>query len=210
MPVLATKSATPESVSESLRKYQHIRNKVKTPILTEAEAERIALAIVRNIWPNRGLDLSSDEMDGKLNHLEQQTGISRKFLTYFLGQEILPLAFKKCTGVEIDVRVHYDASVLHHYNAGEIALALLKADGLELRHDQFRARLKRLANNTGIPIQDLTMFYEQEIISTVLAKTLGWQSCQITIGRMSPSAKAESNPDDPLKDHLTKVATAAP
>ena len=174
------------------------------------KAEQIALAIVRDIWPNRGLDLSPEEMDSKLNNLEKQTGVPKKLLAYFLGQEILSPAFERCTGLEIDVRVHRDADIQKNYYHGEIALALLKADGLDLRRDQFRVRLERLANNTGIPIQDITMFYEQAIIPNVLVRTMGWQNCEITIGRMPPPAETEAATDDPLKRQLIKVASATP
>ena len=147
--------------------------------ISQERAGEIALAVIKVIWSNRGVDLEPRKFNAELGRLKRKTGINEQYLAYFFGQELLPLIFLRATDVQIDVNVHYRRDLGSDFNAGEIALALLKAEGIDLRPDQLKPRLERLSERTGIALDELMTFMVQEIITAAMTATTG-QSYQIT------------------------------
>jgi hypothetical protein len=169
-------SATPELVSEQFGDISTLQRMNKISI---ERAEQIALAVIRVMWSNRGLNLSKVDLDSRLTRFEKQTGVNKRQLVRFYAEELLAGTFEHCTGATI--RVQYVRSAGEEnsgYDAKKIALALLKARGLELRPD-FQTRLERVEKKTGIPVTDLGAFFAQEVTPVVVAEAFGWKSCKI-------------------------------
>jgi hypothetical protein len=154
--------------------------------MTAERAGQIALAIIKQTWPNRGIDLSQEEFESRLSRLQKQSGINQLNLAHFFAEELLASAFERCTKVMIEVKVLSGRSLEANYNARGIALALLIADGFDFRPDQFQPRLKRLTESTGIPLQELEDFYIQEIIPHGLAVATG-KDCKVVVSERPPS-----------------------
>lgn len=157
---------------------------MKEQISTKRAGE-IALAIIRHTWSNRGINLSQEEFDGKLNRLEKQAGIRKLYLGYFFAEELLARTFEKCAGVLITVQVHFTRGISNDYHADAIAIALLRADGIDFRPDQFQPRLKRLTEITDIPLLELENFYLQEIIPHALTAATG-KDCKVVVSERPP------------------------
>lgn len=150
-------------------------NKISTE-----RAEQIALAVIRVMWSNRGLNLSKVDLDSRLTRFERQTGMKKPYLVRFYAEELLAGTFEHCTGATIRVQYVQPTGQQEEggYDAKKIALALLKAKGLELRPD-FQTRLERVEKKTGIPVAELSTFFAQEVTPGAVAEAFGWKSCKI-------------------------------
>ncbi len=165
----------------SVKLTEKNKNKMKTN--ANEEAERIALAIVKNTAHNKGIFFRPKDTVEDLKKMSEEIGISVIYLAYFIAREILGEIFWRCTGVKIQIEV-FSQPGFNGYNAGAVALTLLKHDhdarkiARALKEESVRAsqlpeNLQRIFDEqvkyAGISSQELAIFYRQEIVPTVSA-----------------------------------------
>lgn len=140
--------------------------------ISDERAGEIALALIKEIWPNRGLDLTPEEFSSRLEGWEKKTRISKFLIAYFIAKELLPITYCKCSEILIEVSLPYAKGAVTDYSPGKIALALLQQEHtIDFRNHQ--DRLKRISSNTNIPMEELNNFYIQLIFPHYLSVAAG-------------------------------------